>query len=124
MFDRVHYAAILSKSKNVTRRLTLCDARFIVLGELTHMKILVIGSGAREHALVWKLKRSPDVAHIWCAPGNDGIAQDAECMPADLSDVSAIADIAGKLKPDVTVVGPEQPLVLGISDEFAKRGLS
>jgi phosphoribosylamine--glycine ligase len=124
MLDRVHYATILSKSKNVTRPLTLCDARFIVLGELTHMKILVIGSGAREHALVWKLKQSPEVAHIWSAPGNDGIAQDAECMPADLSDVPAIADIAGKLKPDVTVVGPEQPLVLGISDEFAKRGLS
>ena len=88
------------------------------------MKILVIGSGAREHALVWKLRQSPEVKHVCCAPGNDGIAQIAECVAADLSDVSSMADIAAKLKPDVTVVGPEQPLVLGVSDEFAKRGLS
>lgn len=88
------------------------------------MKILVIGGGAREHALVWKLKQSPEVEHIWCAPGSDGIAQIAECVTADLSDVSGMADMAAKLKPELTVVGPEQPLVLGISDEFAKRGLS
>lgn len=88
------------------------------------MKILVIGSGAREHALVWKLRQSPEAEHIWCTPGNDGIAQIAECVAADLSDVSGMADIAAKLRPDLTVVGPEQPLVLGISDEFATRGLS
>lgn len=88
------------------------------------MKILVIGSGAREHALVWKLRQSPQVKHVWCAPGNDGIAQIAECVTADLSDVSSMADIAANLTPDVTIVGPEQPLVLGVSDEFAKRGLS
>ena len=87
------------------------------------MKTLVIGSGAREHALVWKLRQSPEVEHVWCAPGNDGIAQIAECVPADLGDVTGVADIAAKLKPDLTVVGPEQPLVLGIADEFAKRSL-
>jgi len=88
------------------------------------MKILVIGGGAREHALVWKLRQSPQVEHVWCAPGNDGIAQIAECVAANLGDVSGTADIAGKLKPDLTIVGPEQPLVLGVADEFAKRGLS
>ena len=103
--------------------MTLWGARFIVLGELTDMKILVIGSGAREHALVWKLKQSPQVDHVWCVPGNDGIAQIAECMAANLGDVCGLADIAGKLNPDLTVVGPEQPLVLGIADEFAGRRL-
>ena len=88
------------------------------------MKILVIGSGAREHALVWKLKQSPEVEHIWCAPGNDGIAEIAECVTANVGDVFGMADMAAKLRPELTVVGPEHPLVLGISDEFAKRGLS
>jgi len=64
------------------------------------MKILVIGGGAREHALVWKLRQSPQVEHVWCAPGNDGIAQIAECVAANLGDVSGTADIAGKLNPD------------------------
>jgi len=87
------------------------------------MKILVIGSGAREHALAWKLEQSPQVEHVWCAPGNDGIAQIAECVAANPGDVSGMADIARKLNPDLTIVGPEQPLVLGIADEFANRGL-
>src|SRR5271170_1083477 len=87
------------------------------------MKVLVIGGGGREHALVWGLRKSPSVSKIWCAPGNGGIAQDAECAPADLSSVAALADLAAKLGADLTVVGPEQPLVLGIADEFARRGL-
>lgn len=87
------------------------------------MKILVIGSGAREHALVWKLTQSPQVEHAWCVPGNDGIAQIAECVAANPGDISAMASIARKLNPDLTIVGPEQPLVLGIADEFVKRGL-
>ena len=87
------------------------------------MKILVIGSGGREHALVWKLKQSPHVQHIWCAPGNGGISQDAECVAADVKDVAALADLATRLGADLTVVGPELPLVLGIVDEFEKRGL-
>jgi phosphoribosylamine--glycine ligase len=95
-----------------------------VFAEFTDMKILVIGSGAREHALVWKLRQSPQVKHVWCAPGNDGIAQIGECVAANLGDVSGIADIARKLSPDLTIVGPEQPLVLGVANEFAKRGLS
>jgi phosphoribosylamine---glycine ligase len=88
------------------------------------MKILVIGSGGREHALVWKLAQSPGVAKIWCAPGNGGIASDAECFPLDLSDVQGASDLAAKLGTDLTIVGPEIPLVRGIADEFAQRGLT
>ncbi len=87
------------------------------------MKILVIGGGGREHALVWKLRQSPRVAKVWCAPGNGGIAQDAECHPVDVKDVAAIVRLAEQLKPDLTVVGPELPLVNGVADEFARRGL-
>ncbi|HVA72463.1 MAG TPA: phosphoribosylamine--glycine ligase [Candidatus Limnocylindrales bacterium] len=87
------------------------------------MKVLVIGGGGREHALVWKLRQCASVEQVWCAPGNDGIAQDAECMAADVGNIAALAELAGKLGPDLTIVGPEQPLVLGIADEFAKRGL-
>jgi phosphoribosylamine--glycine ligase len=86
------------------------------------VKILVIGSGGREHALVWKLRQSPRVEKIWCAPGNGGISQDAECHAVDVQDVAALAALAARLKPDLTVVGPEAPLVLGVADEFARRG--
>ena len=88
------------------------------------MKILVIGGGGREHALVWKLGQSPRVEKLWCAPGNGGIAQDAECLPVDTKDVGAMIALAERLKPDLTVVGPEQPLVLGVADEFSRRGLA
>jgi phosphoribosylamine--glycine ligase len=87
------------------------------------LKLLVIGSGGREHALVWKRKQSRLVEKIWCAPGNGGISRDAECIPLDVGDVKAAADLAEKLQADLTVVGPELPLVLGIVDEFVKRGL-
>lgn len=87
------------------------------------MKILVIGGGGREHALVWKLRQSPRVEKVWCAPGNGGISHDAECHPVDTRDVSAITRLAEQLKPDLTVVGPEVPLVAGVVDEFARRGL-
>src|SRR5579864_7189448 len=88
------------------------------------MKILVIGGGGREHALVWKLAQSSSVEKIWCAPGNGGIESDAECFPLDLSDVRAASDLAAKLGADLTIVGPEIPLVGGIADEFAVRGLT
>ncbi len=88
------------------------------------MKILVIGGGGREHALVWKLRQSPQVAKLWCAPGNGGIAQDAECVPVDTKDVGAMVALAERLRPDLTVVGPELPLVLGLADEFARHGLT
>ena len=86
------------------------------------MKVLVIGGGGREHALVWKLKQSPRVEKIWCAPGNGGIAADAECVAVDAGDVAGLVVFAEKNLPDLTVVGPEQPLVNGISDAFRERG--
>jgi len=85
------------------------------------MKILVIGGGGREHALVWKLKQSARVEKIWCAPGNGGIDADAECIAVDVSDVAALVALAEKTAPDLTVVGPELPLVNGVSDAFAQR---
>jgi phosphoribosylamine---glycine ligase len=91
-------------------------------GEKDAMKILVIGGGGREHALVWKLGESKRVEKIWCAPGNGGIAQEAECVALDAGDVNAVVALAERLKPDLTVVGPEAPLVAGVADEFSKRG--
>src|SRR4029077_479551 len=85
------------------------------------MKILVIGGGGREHALVWKLKQSARVEKIWCAPGNGGITEDAECVGVDTGDVAALVALAEKIAPDLTVVGPELPLVNGISDTFAQQ---
>jgi phosphoribosylamine---glycine ligase len=87
------------------------------------MRVLIIGGGGREHALAWKLRQSHLVSRIWCAPGNGGISQQAECVSANLGDVCALAELAETLKADLTVVGPEQPLVDGIADEFARRGL-
>jgi phosphoribosylamine--glycine ligase len=85
------------------------------------MKILVIGGGGREHALVWKLKESPLVEKIWCAPGNGGIAAEAECVPVDAGDVPGLVSLAEKIQPDLTVVGPELPLVNGLTDAFRAR---
>jgi phosphoribosylamine---glycine ligase len=85
------------------------------------MKILVIGGGGREHALVWKLKQSPRVERIWCAPGNGGIAADAECVAIEAGDVDALVAFAERSRPDLTVVGPELPLVHGIGDAFRER---
>jgi phosphoribosylamine--glycine ligase len=85
------------------------------------MKVLLIGGGGREHALAWKLKQSPLVTKIWCAPGNAGIAGEAECVNVDSGDVTAIVALAEKIRPDLTVVGPELPLVNGIADAFGVR---
>jgi len=87
------------------------------------MKFLVIGGGGREHALCWALHRSPLVEEIFCAPGNPGIAEVADCLPVSPGDTVEIADLAETLHVDLTVVGPELPLSLGIVDEFQKRGL-
>jgi phosphoribosylamine--glycine ligase len=86
------------------------------------MKVLVLGSGGREHALVWKLRQSPRVSQVYCAPGNGGIADDAECIAADLKNLDSITTLAALLRPDLTVVGPELPLTLGVVDEFTRRG--
>jgi phosphoribosylamine---glycine ligase len=87
------------------------------------MKILVIGGGGREHALVWKIAQSPAVRKIYCAPGNAGIAKQAECLPFSAEDVNPLADWAEKERIDLTVVGPEAPLTLGIVDTFEARGM-
>jgi phosphoribosylamine--glycine ligase len=86
------------------------------------MKVLVIGSGGREHALVWKLRQSPRVSHIYCAPGNGGICEEAECVAADIKSLPSLISVAAQLQPDLTVIGPELPLTLGVVDEFNRRG--
>src|SRR5215469_9552911 len=86
------------------------------------MKVLVLGSGGREHALVWKLAQSSRVSKVFCAPGNAGISEESECVPADIKRVDSLIAVANQLKPDLTVVGPELPLALGVVDEFTKRG--
>jgi phosphoribosylamine--glycine ligase len=88
------------------------------------MKLLVLGSGGREHALAWKLHESQRMEELYCAPGNAGIAQEAECIPVDLSQTKAVVALAKKLRADLTIVGPEAPLVAGIVDEFEKEGLA
>ena len=86
------------------------------------MKILVLGSGGREHALVWKLSRCPGVEAVSCAPGNAGIARDVPCYPADPTDDTRVAELASELKAGLIMVGPEAPLVAGLVDELTQRG--
>src|ERR1043166_7270084 len=95
------------------------------------MKLLVIGSGGREHALVWKLAQSPYVTQMWCAPGNAGIAQErlaqrgalVECAGIGAEDLPKLLAFAQASKVDLTVVGPDNPLALGIVDLFEANGL-
>src|SRR5262249_20929819 len=95
------------------------------------MKLLVIGSGGREHALVWKLAQSPHVTQMWCAPGNAGIAEErlarnqlrVECVPIASEDLPKLLTLAQDNQADLTVVGPDNPLALGIVDLFQKNGL-
>jgi phosphoribosylamine--glycine ligase len=86
------------------------------------MKVLVLGSGGREHALVWKLGQSSRVSQLYCAPGNGGIADEAECLAVDLKSLESMVALGERLRPDLTVVGPELPLMLGVVDEFTRRG--
>ncbi len=87
------------------------------------LKVLVIGGGGREHALVWKLAQSPQVSRIFCAPGNAGIASLAECVPIAITDIEGLLAFAVENGIDLTVVGPEVPLIAGIVDVFEQRGL-
>ncbi len=87
------------------------------------MKILVIGSGGREHAIVWKLKQSKKVKEIFCAPGNAGIRKIATCVDCAANDIDGLLSLAEKEQIDLTIVGPEDPLTLGIVDTFEEKGL-
>jgi phosphoribosylamine---glycine ligase len=88
------------------------------------MKVLVVGSGGREHALVWKLAQSPEVSQVFCAPGNAGIASLATCVAIGVNDFASLAEFAQKEQVDLTVIGPEDPLLGGIVDYFEERGLA
>lgn len=87
------------------------------------MNILVIGSGGREHAICWKLKQSPKVERLYCAPGNAGIDTIAQCVPVGVEDIDALLKFALEKKIDLTIVGPEASLVKGVVDAFSKKGL-
>jgi len=87
------------------------------------MKVLIIGSGGREHALAWKVKQSPLVTKVYCAPGNGGISEAAECVDIKEDDIQALLQWAKQKKIDLTIVGPEAPLAAGIVDIFEKEGL-
>src|SRR6266480_1620270 len=87
------------------------------------MKVLVIGSGGREHALVWKISQSPKVKKIYCAPGSAAIGELAACVAIGSEQIEKLAEFARQEKIDLTVVGPELPLTLGITDLFESRGL-
>jgi len=86
------------------------------------MKVLIIGSGGREHALVWKLRQSPRVTQVLCVPGNGGICQEAACLAGDPKNLEGLLAVAHQTQPDITVVGPELPLSLGVVDELVRRG--
>lgn len=88
------------------------------------MKVLVIGSGGREHAICWRLQQSDSVSNVYCTPGNPGVAMDASCIPARPNATAELAALADTLGVSFTVVGPENPLVDGIADAFRSRGLA
>ena len=87
------------------------------------MKVLIIGGGGREHAIIWSLQRSPEVTEIVAAPGNGGIASLARCLAVDVNSLAAMSNLVSVEKPDLTIVGPEVPLSLGLVDELQKLGL-
>src|SRR6201996_6413963 len=87
------------------------------------MKVLVIGAGGREHALVWSLCRSQHLSKIVCAPGNAGIGQLAQCIPANLKEIDDLLRVVSSESPDLVVVGPELPLSLGLADELERRSI-
>jgi phosphoribosylamine--glycine ligase len=90
---------------------------------LHRMHILLLGSGGREHALAWKIASSPLVTKLWCAPGNAGIAREAECVALDISDHAAVIDFCKRNAVELVVVGPETPLAAGIVDDLTTAGI-
>ena len=87
------------------------------------MKILIVGGGGREHTIAWKLSQSKKVSKLYCAPGNAGIAEVAECVSIKAEDIAGICKFAKENEIDLTVVGPEVPLSMGIVDALAENGL-
>src|SRR5260221_12638098 len=87
------------------------------------MNILILGSGGREHALAWKMAASPLTDKLYCAPGNAGIAQEAECVALDVADHAAVIALCKASKIDFVVVGPEVPLCAGMVDDLEKAGI-
>src|SRR6266576_5168427 len=92
-------------------------------GLAAFMHILLLGSGGREHALAWKIAGSPLVTKLWCAPGNAGIAREAECVALDIADHAAVIDFCRRNAVELVVVGPETPLAAGIVDDLADAGI-
>ena len=88
------------------------------------MKVLVVGGGGREHALVWKIAQSPRISKIYYAPGNAGISRQSTIVPIKTNDLNGLVQFAMKEKIDLTVIGPEEPLTKGIVDLFESKGLS
>jgi phosphoribosylamine--glycine ligase len=88
------------------------------------MKVLVLGGGGREHALVWALRRSPRVTEVICAPGNGGIQAVARCIPVELEQLESMLTVVALTQPDLVVVGPEAPLAAGIVDALQERGVN
>src|SRR6202049_782328 len=94
-----------------------------ISGLVASMNILLLGSGGREHALAWKIAASPLLTKLWCAPGNAGIAREAECVALDVADHAAVIDFCRRNAVDLVVVGPETPLAAGIVDDLAAAGI-
>ena len=88
------------------------------------MKVLVVGSGGREHALIRKIKESPKVTEIACCPGNGGISYDAQCYPVSATDIDGVVHIAKEIKADFVVVAPDDPLVAGMVDALNEAGFA
>ena len=101
-----------------------CNSGFVIIGEVrgTSMKVLILGSGGREHALAWAVKRSQRVTQVVCAPGNGGMTQIARCVPVDIKDVGSMVRLVQAEQPGLTIVGPELPLSLGIVDALQPLG--
>jgi phosphoribosylamine--glycine ligase len=95
----------------------------MTIDEVKQMKILVVGGGGREHALVWKISKSPRVSRIYCAPGNGGISELAECVNILATDIEGMVSFAKQNKIDLTVVAPDDPLAMGMVDAFQAEGL-
>ena len=89
--------------------------------EAGQMKVLVVGGGGREHALCWTISGSPLVDQLWCAPGNTGIAQDADCVDIGAEDVDALVEFSIAHEVELVVIGPEAPLVLGLADRLREK---